>query len=46
LDRSFKRLRRKLKRGRIKEKLVRDLEQLKGLEEIQEKMEEMESRLD
>jgi len=46
LDRSFKRLRRKLKRGRTKEKLVRDLEQVKGLEEIQEKMEEMESRLD
>jgi hypothetical protein len=46
LDRSFKKLRRKLKRGRVKEKLVRDLEQLKGLEEIQEKMEEMESRLD
>ena len=46
LDRSFKRLRRKLKRGRTKGKLVRDLEQLKGLEEIQEKMEQMESRLD
>jgi metallo-beta-lactamase family protein len=46
LDRSFKKLRRKLKRGRVKEKLVRDLEQLRGLEEIQEKIEELESRLD
>jgi len=45
LDRSFKKLRRKLKRGRTKEKLIRDLEQLNGLKEIQEKMEEMESRL-
>jgi len=46
LDRSFKKLRRKLRRGRIKEKLVRDLEQLKGLEEIQEKIEEIESKLE
>ena len=46
LDRTFKKLRRKLRRGRIKERLARDSEQLKGLEEIQEKMEELESRLD
>lgn len=45
LDRSFKKLRRKLKRGSTKEKLVQDRERLKDLKEIQEKIEKMGSEL-
>jgi metallo-beta-lactamase family protein len=44
LDGNYKRLRRKLKRGRSKE--FRDLQWLKGLEEINKKLEELEIELE
>jgi metallo-beta-lactamase family protein len=45
LDRSYKKLRRKLKRGRAREMEVQDPRWLKQLEEINERLEKLESEL-
>jgi diphthamide synthase subunit DPH2 len=46
LDRGYKRLHRKLKMRRSKIGTIRDAEWLKGLEEVNKKLEELESELE
>jgi metallo-beta-lactamase family protein len=46
LDRSYKRLRRKLKRGKSKGKELQDPRWLRQLEEVNKKLEELESELE
>jgi hypothetical protein len=45
LDRNYKRLRRKLKKGRAREMEIQDPRRLKQLEEINERLEKLESEL-